>query len=170
MKKILVSAALVLALIAPVSLSLFMTGCATTTSGTPVYTVEKAQKTAAIIKATAASGVVLAYTKDKNSTPYFQAAALVLARFITGSDLSPTALQLALQETSVRELKTVEAALAINTALGLYEVFWGDMVREKVSGNEPLKITVQGLIDGVLQGVQDVKDIMANKSASVAPK
>jgi len=168
MKKTIISALLALAVL--VSANVLITGCATTTTGTPVYTVEKAQKTAAILKATAASGVVLAYTKDKNSTPYFRAAALVLARFVTGSDLSPTALQLALQDTSVRELKTVEAALAINTALGLYEVFWGDMVREKVSGNEPLKITIQGLIDGVLQGVQDVSDIQANKSQSVAPK
>ena len=167
MKKILASVALALALLVPASV--LMTGCATT-SGTPVYTVEKAQKTAAILKATAASGVVLAYTKDKNSTPYFKVAALALAKFITGSDLSPTALQLALQETSVREFKTVEAALAMNAVLGIYEVFWGDMVREKVTGNEPLKITVQGLIDGLLQGVQDVNDIQANRSGSVAPK
>ena len=167
MKKTIITSLLALALILPaVTLT---TGCKTT-SGQPVYTVEKAQKTAAIIKATAASGVVFAYTKDKNSTPYFKAAALALAKFITGSDLSPTALQLALQETSVRELKTVEAAIAMNAALGLYEVFWGDMVREKIAGNEPLKITVQGLIDGLLQGVQDVTDIAANKSAVVAPK
>ncbi len=167
MKKNLITAMLALALVVP---AVILTPGCKSTDGQPVYTVEKAQKTAAIIKATAASGVVLAYTKDKNSTPYFKAAALALAKFITGSNLSPTALQLALQETSVRELKTVEAALAMNAALGLYDVFWGDIVRDKVAGNEPLKLTIQGLIDGLLQGVQDVADIQANKSAVVVPR
>lgn len=134
------------------------TGCKTT-DGQPVYTVDKAQKVAAVLKSTARSGVVIAWTKDKNSTPYFKASALALAKFVTGSDLSPTALQLALQETSIRELKTVEAQLAMNTAIGLYEVFWGDMVRERVTGNEPLKVTLQGLVDGILLGVQDVDDL-----------
>ena len=159
MKKHFIAGMLALALVF-VPAVILTTGCKTT-SGQPVYTVDKAQRVAAVLRATARSGVVIAWTKDTNSTPYFKASALVLARFMTGSDLSPTALQLALQDTSVRELKTVEAQLAMNAVLGIYDIFWGDMLREKISGNEPLKITLQGLIDGVLLGVQDVEDLAA---------
>lgn len=145
-------------------------GCATTsTPTTPVYTVEKAHKVAAVLTSTARSGVVIAYTKDPNSTAYMKAVATGLATFVTSSDMSPGALQVALSATSIKELKTIEGQLALNTAIGIYEVFWGDMVRDNVSANVPAKVTIQGLIDGLLLGVQDVEDIKANKAA-VVPK
>jgi hypothetical protein len=164
--KFVVASLIASCLILPVALT---TGCKTV-PGQSAYTIEKAQKVAAILKGTAASGVVLAYTKDPNSTPYFKAAALALGKFATGSDLSPTALQLALQETGIRELKTPEAAIAMNLVISIYEAFWGDLVRDQVSANPPLKITLQGLVDGLVQGVQDVEDIKNNRALGVSPR
>lgn len=143
-----------------------LSGC----QSAPEVTVEKAEKIAALLKGTAASGVVLAYTKDPNSTPYFKAAGAALALFVTGSDLSPAALQQALQETSVRELKTPEAALVMNTILGVYEVFWGDALRAQVAANPQLKIALQGLVDGLMQGVREVEDIKGNRALGVMPR
>ena len=163
MKRLLI----ILAVILPVLV--IAPGCATTSNSTPVYTVDKARKVASVLTATARSGVVIAYTKDPHSTAYMKAVATALATFVTGSDMSPGALQAALSQTSVKELKTVEGQLALNAAIGIYEVFWGDMVRDNIAANEPAKITIQGLIDGLLLGVQDVEDIKANKAA-VVPK
>lgn len=145
-----------------VSLLLMATlvGCAT--SGSSGYTVERATKVAAVIKSAARSGTVLAYTKDKNSLPYLRAVALAISRFATGADLSPTALQLALAETSIKELKTVEAQVALNTVLSVYEVFWGDLARERATVHEPLKITLAGLESGIIAGIADVNDLRAS--------
>jgi len=138
-----------------------LAGCSTTANGESTYTVAKATQVATAVKGAARSGVVLAWSKDYNSLAYFKAAALVMAKFVTGSDLSPTALQAALQATSVNELKTLEAQLAMNTVFGLYELYWADTVRAKVASNAPLRITIQGFIDGVLLGVADVSDLQS---------
>ncbi len=147
----------------------FLSGCATTnpTPGpvTPYYTTNKAQQVAVALKGIVRSGVVMAYAQDTNSLAYCRAAGIALNQFVLGKDLSPTALNNALANSSAKEFKTPEIQLAITTAVGLYEVFFNDMVQANITDNSPLKITLTGFVDGINAGVADATGFVASIKA-----
>jgi hypothetical protein len=131
-------------------------GCITTGKPGSGFDSDKAAKAAIVLKSTARSAVYYAHSKDTNALTYVNLAIAVVDKFLTQDDLSPTALTDAMREIPVRELKSVEAQLAINTIEMTYEIFWGDYLRSHLSGNEPLMIALSGLRDGLILGQQDI--------------
>ena len=111
-------------------------------------------KAAAVLKATIADGVILACSKDKNAASYFTLAKAVLDTLIGGKNYTPVAFSAALQDIPVKELKGVEAKIAINTAIGLYEAFYADYVSGKISDNAAALQLLTAARDGIVNGLK----------------
>jgi hypothetical protein len=110
-------------------------------------------KAASVIKAVVADGVILACSKDKNAASYFNLAKAVLDTLIGGQDYTPATLSAALQGVPVKELKGVEARIAINTVTGLYGAFYADYVTGKVAGNAAALQLITAARDGIANGL-----------------
>jgi hypothetical protein len=142
-------------------LSITVTSCATTTGGTnhvdnSTNTIDPAVVTrmATVLRTAVGDSVILAMEKSPNSVDYLVLGKTVLDAFIVGSNFSPTELRKSLQAISTK-LQSAEARIAINTVAGLYEIYWGDYVRNRVAGNvaalELLIAARDGMVDGLVE-------------------
>lgn len=132
-------------------------GCASTPGGTGGFDLDKAQKTSIILKSTARSAVFYAASQDSNAPKYLNLAIESVNKFLIGTNLSPDSLQTALRGIPIKELRSVEAQIAINAIDLTYELFWSDWVKQKIASNEPLLIVLTGLRDGLVLAQEDLK-------------
>jgi len=128
----------------------FLTGCATT-NGTGVDQ-QTLNDSAIILRNAARNASALAISKKDDNKKYVQLAVATLDTFLVGNDYTPGALTKAL-EPLIKEVKTVEVNLAINTVIDLYEVFYGRYVKSKVAANENALLFLKALRDGAQQGL-----------------
>jgi len=105
--------------------------------------------TAFALKATIANGVAIANSEDKNAKAYITAVRDALAKLKGGSDYTPGALETALANVSVNELKGKYAQLVIVNLDLIYETYWGQMVRDGVNANPVASKLIQAVIDGI---------------------
>jgi hypothetical protein len=144
-------------------LSITVTGCTTTPSGTnttgsATNAVDPAVVTrmATVLRTAVGDSVILAMEKSPSSVDYLVLGKTVLDAFIAGSNFSPVELRKSLQAISTK-LQSAEARIAINTVASLYEIYWGDYVRNRVAGNvaalELLTAARNGMVDGLAEGV-----------------
>jgi hypothetical protein len=133
--------------------AIITTGCATTAPGN----LDKATKTAIVLKSTARSAIFYANSKDPvNTKVAVDLAIATMNTFLQRDDLSPTALEVAFRNIPIRELRSVEAQLAINTLQMTYEVFWADQIRQNISSNAVAVTVLTGLRDGLVLGKADI--------------
>lgn len=151
MKKIYVSAASLAAFFILMNIAAFNTGCVTTGSG-PINT-NQLYKGAAILKMTVSASVVVATEKDTNAITYIRLIGGVLDAVISGTDYTPGTLSKAITALNIKQLQTPEARIAINTALGLYEIYYGDYVSGKINSNQTALVLLQAIKDGINQGL-----------------
>ena len=105
--------------------------------------------TAFALKSTIANGVAIAIAEDKNAAAYATAVRDVLAKLKGGSDYSPGALETALANVSVNELKGKYAQLVIINLDLAYEAYWGQGIRNSVNRNAIASQLIQAVIDGI---------------------
>lgn len=130
-----------------------LTGCATT-GGTPgVIDTNKLAKGAILLKTTVSSSIIVATEKDTNAVTYIKMVGGLLDAIIGGTDFTPQKLEKALSELNIKELKKPEARIAINTVLGLYEIYYGDYVRGRLEGNQTALVLLRAIRDGINQGL-----------------
>ena len=111
--------------------------------------------TAFALKATVANGVVIANAEDKNAAAYIVAVRDALAKFVGGKDYTPGALETALSNVSVKELKGQYAQLIIVNLDLVYETYWGQGVRDSVNRNLIVSQLIQAVIDGIDLGLKN---------------
>lgn len=131
-----------------------LTGCVTTQPNQPAISPETIQKSAIILKTTVASAVTLAIEKSDgpNARKYAEMGEAVLNTLLVSTnaaDFHPKNVQDKLTALPIKELKSPEAKVAIFGALGLYEAFYGDYVRLRISGNTNAVIFLTAMRDGV---------------------
>lgn len=134
---------------------LLSTGCRTTSStdGTtatksrwsdPVFV----ENTAYFVKATVANGVVIASGEDKNAASYASLIREVLVQVRGSKDYTPGNLERAIKAVPVKELKSKYAPLIITDLLLAYELYFGQIVRDKINTSVAAK-----LIDAAVAGI-----------------
>ena len=126
------------------------TGCVTLPNGT--IDPKTIQKSAIVLKTATASAVVIALDKDKkNARKYADLAKTILDSLLveTNSTYSPAVLQAKMSALPIKELQSPEAKVAIFSALGLYEAFYGDYVRNRIAGKQNAVLFITAMRDGV---------------------
>lgn len=109
---------------------------------------------AAVILRTAARGAAtVAISKDADNKTHVALALSALEVFLVGNDYTPGALTKALEPT-FKELKNPEIALALNTVIDLYDVFYGRYVKGQISRNETALLFLTALRDGAKQALE----------------
>lgn len=136
------------------TLILCLTLCAGCSTTRPVNQV-RVEQGAAVFKGTVRSLVFYAIQKDKNSKAYFQAAQAAISIVVDVGNYSPGSLQQALNQTSVKELKSVEAQIAMNALLSVYEVYYAGRLESKIAENPYLLAFLTAARDGMALGISD---------------
>lgn len=106
-----------------------------------------------ILKPGAQLGTYFAIRKDPNAKPYFQAVSVALSLFLVGNDYDPATLTSILNNISVKELRTPEAQVAIEAALGIYRTAFGDIVAQKLALNANVSVLLKAFKDGIDAGL-----------------
>jgi hypothetical protein len=146
MKKLIVLLALALAI---VPLSLTTTGCVTGPDGRTSVDTNVIDKTAIVLRTTVTDLALIAVEKDRNAASYFQLANAVIDKLLDGGDLSPVTVRKALEAVPIKELQGTYAKVAIATALGSYEIYWGDYIRGKIGANYAAATLLRAVKDGI---------------------
>lgn len=159
--------ALLLSLLLALAATSF-TGCATIGTGTgpgAVDPAERAARGAALAKATVRSLTLYAAQKDTNAVQYLNTALAAIDTFLLtpATDYSPDALYQALAKLDAPELRSAEAQIAINTVLGLYEIYYADRLRASIDQNLYLRLFIVAVRDGLQTGLQDVARLQPPK-------
>lgn len=134
--------------------ALLSTGCRTTSStvGTPTKSRWSdpvfVENTAYFVKATVANGVVIAAGEDKNAASYATLVREVLVQVRGSKDYTPGNLEKAIKAVPVKELKGKYAPLIVTDLLLAYELYFGQIVRDKISTTVAAR-----LIDAAVAGI-----------------
>jgi hypothetical protein len=154
MKKI---TSLLLTLIA----ALAVLGCRTVTdsSGNSVRVIDTnlVDRAAFVLQASVSATVAIASAKDANAANYFRLSADVLSKAISGTNTSPAALRSDIAKIPVNELHGQWAELAVAGAIGLYDVFLQQHVKDKVGHNYAAVTLLAAVRDGLRSGIGDAK-------------
>ncbi len=109
------------------------------------------ERMSSAISAAASWGVYKAVQADPNAQAYCEAAAFVIGLLIESGDLRPEALDQALSRISVRELRSEDARMGLDVALGLYQAYFGDSVAGNLAEAKPV---LEALRVGVVRGLE----------------
>lgn len=146
MKKLIVS----IALAAVVALG--FTGCATTSGspGTkPALTQEQLDKSAALLKGTVRSGLLLVIDKNgTNAQTYVCLAGDALNVVLGGTNYTPGNLESRLYALPASGLKKAEVQLAISAILTAYEIYYADYVAGKLEAQPVAFALLSAVRDG----------------------
>lgn len=137
-------------------------GCSTLNpeTGEREFDPVKTEKVQAVLKNAIADAVLFAAQKDPNALPYLEASALVVCSLADAEgSLDSIALRTALDAASVNELKTVEAQMALNAVVGLYEAALADKWRADVDANAYANAILDTLCEGLTLGVGQAKEL-----------
>jgi len=120
---------------------LFATGCKTITSS-------QLNQAQAILNATVPIAVEYAILKDAKSLPYLVAAADLIDVAASTGNVFPATIVVDLRALGVKELKSLEAELAIMGGIGIYEVFFA----QTVTGDANTTILLRTLATDIRRG------------------
>jgi len=137
-----------------VGLTCLNTGCMTTKApdGTTVVDTNRVEKLAAVLKTTVSDVVILAAEDRKQETRnHIILARNVINGLIATGDTTPSSLQDALGP-QLRNAKP-EVKVAISTALGLFEIYYGDYVKGKIGGNIYAAKFLTAAVEGIDRGL-----------------
>lgn len=142
MNKILKYASAVIA-----SAILFVSGCAT------INALSSAQIAAigAVITETADAGAVYAIQKDIKNANYFKLANPILENFANGTDLSPTALQTALNPIIGSTNQWIN--LTITGVIAAYDISYGQYISGKLTNSPAAKAWILAVKTGFTQAL-----------------
>lgn len=137
-----------------IGLTTLNTGCMTTKApdGTTVVDTNRVEKLALVLKTTVSDVVILAAEDRKQETRN----RIILARniingLIATGDTTPSDLQNALAP-QLRDAKP-EVKVAVNTAISLFEIYYGDYVKGKVGGNFYAARFLTATVEGIDRGL-----------------
>lgn len=134
-----------------------LTGCAT----------QNAPMTAAIVRATVATGALFGIEADPTVVPYLQAATPVICDAAGQGQLNPTDVVHALQSAGIDQLKTPAGVAIINSSLAIYEAIYATY------GTNVQTSVVQPYLQGVCLGLKDavpqLGTLKLNKPAILPP-
>lgn len=102
---------------------------------------------ATVLKGAARAVAVAAIQKDPSNAQHVRQGVLVLETFLTGTDYTPGALTTAFQPV-FKEIKDPMVGLAINSALDLYQIFYGRLAKGQINQNEIAHALLTALHDG----------------------
>lgn len=137
---------------------IFLSGCTTTTTTTPAgQTVTTTMlDTNAVISAiqnVVPAAVKAAVNKDPNCGPYLKQVAVLFRAAAMRGDFDPKMIQDSLSQISIKELRTDEAALAEQAALGLYQAFAAQVVSQKLDQVVWLRPVLDALSRAIVAGL-----------------
>jgi hypothetical protein len=124
-------------------------GCRSTPGPVEQQSLDRA---AVILKTAVSDSVILGLSKDTNAVIYVRAVGSVLDTLIAEAHFKPRQIGSAVHDLPIKELNP-EARIAINTLLGLYEVYWGDYVRGQVAGDRNALVLLTAIRDGIHLGL-----------------
>lgn len=143
MKKRIISLLIVLACcIAPVAL--VGPGCV----GPASVDQQAIDTTAIILRGAARDGAIVAMQDNPATKAYFELASEVLGTFLTGKDVTPGAFQTALLGIKLKELESPWVQIGLGTVIDLYQLYYGQYVKNKVNGDAYAKAFLVAIQDG----------------------
>ena len=141
-----------------ICLSVFLFACAITSSGCAFLKGDSAsasQKAADVrnlARAAASIGTSEALLQNGAWRPQFETAALNLQQLVEGKTLTGALLRNVIASLPVRELKSPQAKIAIESATVLYDSLAGGSVN--IESNAYLYAAAQGILDGLRDGLR----------------
>jgi hypothetical protein len=139
------------------ALGLMLAGCSTVTSPTGVVTQTfDAQKTASVMRAVIPPAVQFADANAPQYAQYIVAAQVVTCGLVGSTNVTPTAIQTALNATGINEIKTPEIEGVTATVYGIYTAFYADLVTAHLPQSEIVtntSIVLQAVCDSLTQGL-----------------
>lgn len=143
------------------ALCLLPTGCASSRPGNPAVT-KSVVRTAALI------GTAVAVADAPQAIPYLRLAAPVFCLAAAGTNTQPAWIVDALETNQAAlDLKTPEAVLIFNGALGIYEAIYLEYGAGGVAARPQLRAVLEGLCEGILAGLPPPDN--AGKSSGLFP-
>lgn len=121
----------------------FLTGCASTGG----LSKQNTQDAAIILRTAARGAATVAIAKNPDNTKYVQLSVAAMDTFLVNGNYQPGALVKSLSP-MVKEVKSPEVALAINSVTDLYEVFYGRYAKNQIAQNETASLFITALRDG----------------------
>lgn len=141
--------------------SLAPTGCTTSSSvdaSGQTNTVRKVDpvRTANVIAASAETSALIAMRNDAKTRAYFSAATSTISLLLNDGKFDAQAVRESLAQINVGE--NDDTWLAITAGLGIYQIYFGEVVAQRLDQNEYVRPVLQGMRDGFLRALlQDVK-------------
>src|SRR5205814_350804 len=135
------------------AIALLSSGCATTTENhAPAVSVGTNGLVAVLgheiqphameqtLKVASQAGTIAALRYDKNSRSYLEAAEVVFDAALHNGTYDPAVLSQALNSISIKEARDPNVTAGIQSALGIYGVFFGSVVTAKINDVSPYAV------------------------------
>lgn len=106
-------------------------------------------KAVAAIDVTIPPAVRIVISKQPAAKPYLEAAVTGIDQFALGAKFDPDALNKAITAATNGQVSSPEVLAAIDTAVGLYKLYYDDVVQQKLDQNKNLKPLLQALADAI---------------------
>jgi hypothetical protein len=148
------------------AITLLSTGCASTGNHAPVASIGtnglvsvlghdiQPQAMGQTLKVASQAGTMAALRYDKNSRSYLQAAEVIFDAALHNGTYDPAVLSQSLASISVKEARDPQVTAGIESAFGLYGVFFGTVVTAKINDVSPYAVpALTGLRDGIAAGL-----------------
>lgn len=143
------------------SLLLFLAGCSTTQTGTSTFTPERAQRAA---RSAALGGASVFLIKNPNGRSDLERVQVILSDLASRKVWDLQLVADALLQANLKELRSVEAVLIIETSVGLIDALSGDRISLAVP------VMAEAVIRGALEGVTAaLKSVPPQPSAFYVP-
>lgn len=138
-------------LVAFVTVSTFLSGCATTGNPDPL---RQAQKVAAYVETTAEAAVNNTVDKYPELRAYYKATVQLIDLLLQNKDYDPEKLVKAVQEMKINEVKSEKFGKNMASVLKVYRVEVADRITAKLDQNVYVRPILEGLRDGLKAGLE----------------
>lgn len=151
---------------ATLAITLLSSGCATGANHAPPIAIgtnglisvagheiqPEAMQTAC--RVAAQGGTIAAVKYDGNARAYLQAAQVVFDTALQNGEYDPVVLNQSLSSISIKEARDPNVTAGIESALGVYSMFFGSVVSAKIADVSPYAVpALTGLRDGIKSGL-----------------
>lgn len=157
-KRISAQSILLLIAVSLTTLSLFLTGCASTATKSdtaPVIDQQTLNDAAVLLRNASRNAAALAIQDNQDNRKYVVLAVAAIDTFLVGDNYTPGAFSDALKPV-IEEVNDVRISLAINTVTDLYDIFYGRYVKGKLAAaaNGNAALFIRNIREGAFSALQ----------------
>jgi len=131
--------------------AVLLIGCTTTQNGVTTTRTVDPVKTSNVVFVVSQTAVAMTVRKEPDTRAYFQASVAVLDVVTAGDKLDPQSIREALALVEIGENEDTWSA--ITAALGIYQIYFGDVIGAQVDKVKNLRPVLEALREGIHAGL-----------------